>query len=60
VKEEMRFLKYRWDVVSAWPDSHRKTVFLDAIESRLRTYRTEAPEVLAASQTRSTRLPVSN
>jgi len=35
MKEEMAFLKYRRDVVRAWPESPRKTVFLTAIESRI-------------------------
>jgi len=35
MKEEMAFLKYRREVVSAWPDSPRKTAFLAAIESRI-------------------------
>jgi hypothetical protein len=37
VKAEMKFLKYRRDVVSAWPESPRKTVFLTAIESRIQS-----------------------
>ena len=36
MKEEMAFLKYRREVVRAWPESPRKTVFLTAIESRIR------------------------
>jgi len=35
VKEEMAFLKYRREVVQAWPESPRKAVFLAAIESRI-------------------------
>ena len=35
MKEEMAFLKYRREVVQAWPESPRKTVFLTAIESRI-------------------------
>ena len=35
MKEEMAFLKYRREVVQAWPESPRKAVFLTAIESRL-------------------------
>jgi hypothetical protein len=35
MKEEMAFLKYRREVVRAWPESPRKTVFLTAIESRI-------------------------
>jgi hypothetical protein len=35
MKEEMAFLKYRREVVRAWPDSPRKRVFLTAIESRI-------------------------
>jgi len=31
----MAFLKYRREVVRAWPESPRKTVFLRAIESRI-------------------------
>lgn len=31
----MAFLKYRREVVRAWPESPRKTVFLTAIESRI-------------------------
>ena len=33
----MAFLKYRRDVVSAWPESPRKAVFLSGIESRIAT-----------------------
>jgi hypothetical protein len=33
--QEMAFLKYRREVVQAWPESARKTVFLTAIESRI-------------------------
>jgi hypothetical protein len=35
MKEEMAFLKYRREVVRAWPESPRKTVFLTGIESRI-------------------------
>jgi hypothetical protein len=35
MKEEMAFLKYRREVVQAWPESTRKTVFLNGIESRI-------------------------
>ncbi|MGA2575359.1 MAG: hypothetical protein ABSH24_04965 [Bryobacteraceae bacterium] len=35
MKEEMAFLRYRREVVRAWPESPRKTVFLTAIESRI-------------------------
>jgi hypothetical protein len=35
MKEELAFLKYRREVVRAWPESPRKTVFLTAIESRI-------------------------
>jgi len=35
--KEMAFLKYRREVVRAWPESPRKTVFLTAIESRIVT-----------------------
>ena len=35
MKEEMAFLKYRREVVQAWPESTRKAVFLTAIESRI-------------------------
>jgi hypothetical protein len=35
VKEEMAFLKYRREVVRAWPESPRKVVFLTAIDSRI-------------------------
>lgn len=31
----MAFLRYRREVVRAWPDSPRKAVFLTAIESRI-------------------------
>ena len=31
----MAFLKYRREVVQAWPESPRKVVFLAAIESRI-------------------------
>ena len=33
--QEMAFLKYRREVVKAWPESPRKTVFLTAIETRI-------------------------
>ena len=33
----MKFLKYRRDVVAHWPDSARKSVFLNGIESRINT-----------------------
>jgi len=42
---ELAFLKYRREVVSTWPDSYRKTVFLAAIDSRIA--RTELEEQLA-------------
>ena len=35
MSEEMKFLKYRRDVVTAWPESPRKRVFLTSIESRM-------------------------
>lgn len=35
MKEELAFLKYRREVVLAWPESARKAVFLTAIESRI-------------------------
>ncbi len=35
MKEELAFLKYRREVVLAWPESNRKTVFLAGIESRI-------------------------
>ena len=44
MKEEMRFLKYRRDVVSAWPESPRKTVFLSAIESRMKNLEPPPPK----------------
>lgn len=31
----MAFLRYRREVVMAWPESPRKTVFLNAIEGRI-------------------------
>jgi hypothetical protein len=55
VKEEMKFLKYRRDVVADWPDSPRKAVFLTGIESRINTMQrqlqmaTVAAERLAAA-----------
>jgi hypothetical protein len=39
MKEEMAFLKYRREVVLAWPESPRKGVFLAGIESRLASER---------------------
>jgi hypothetical protein len=39
---EMKFLKYRRDVVSAWPESARKSVFLHAIESRIQAIERQA------------------
>jgi hypothetical protein len=44
MKEEMAFLKYRREVVSAWPDSPRKTAFLTAIESRILLLEQSHPE----------------
>ncbi|MGA2133744.1 MAG: hypothetical protein ABSH50_15735 [Bryobacteraceae bacterium] len=38
----MKFLKYRRDVVSAWPESARKSVFLHAIESRIQAIERQA------------------
>jgi hypothetical protein len=35
MKQEMAFLKYRREVVQAWPESPRKTVFLTGIETRI-------------------------
>jgi hypothetical protein len=35
MKEEMAFLKYRREVVRAWPESPRKTVFMTGIETRI-------------------------
>jgi len=35
MNEEMKFLKYRQAVVTAWPESPRKQVFLTSIESRM-------------------------
>lgn len=35
MNEELAFLKYRREVVQAWPESSRKQVFLAAIESRI-------------------------
>ena len=35
MKEELAFLRYRREVVQAWPESPRKTVVLAAIESRI-------------------------
>jgi len=35
MKTEMAYLRYRLEVVQAWPESPRKTVFLYAIESRI-------------------------
>jgi hypothetical protein len=34
MKDEMAFLRYRREVVQAWPESPRKEVFLIAIEDR--------------------------
>jgi hypothetical protein len=41
MREEMKFLKYRRDVVSAWPESPRKKVFLAAIEARMHVMQRE-------------------
>ncbi|HTQ58474.1 MAG TPA: hypothetical protein VMI94_28625 [Bryobacteraceae bacterium] len=38
----MRFLKYRRDVVNAWPESPRKAVFLIAIDSRIQDIEQQA------------------
>jgi hypothetical protein len=35
MREEMAFLKYRREVVMAWPESPRKAVFLNAIDGRI-------------------------
>ena len=35
MKEEMAFLKYRREVVRAWPESPRKAVFMTGIETRI-------------------------
>ena len=45
MNEELAFLKYRREVVSTWPESYRKKVFLAAIDSRIA--RTELAEQLA-------------
>jgi len=43
MKEEMAFLKYRREVVRAWPESPRKAVFLTAIESRISSVQRQSP-----------------
>jgi hypothetical protein len=49
MKEEMAFLKYRREVVRAWPESPRKKVFLTAIESRIARIEQGALQVYSAS-----------
>jgi hypothetical protein len=49
MKEEMAFLKYRREVVRAWPESPRKTVLLAAIESRIVRTLLQARMVSAAA-----------
>jgi len=49
MKEEMAFLKYRREVVRAWPESPRKTVFLTAIESRIVSMQLQTRVVSAAA-----------
>jgi hypothetical protein len=48
MKEEMAFLKYRREVVRAWPESPRKNVFLTAIESRIVNMQYQARMVSSA------------
>ena len=43
MKDEMAFLKYRREVVQAWPDSIRKRVFLNAIETRIVNVQRQTP-----------------
>jgi hypothetical protein len=49
MKEEMAFLKYRREVVRAWPESPRKTVFLTAIESRIVNVQQQTRMVISAA-----------
>ena len=49
MKEEIAFLKYRREVVRAWPESPRKTVFLTAIENRIVNTLQQALMVSAAA-----------
>jgi len=50
MQEEMAFLKYRRDVVQAWPDSPRKTVSLVAIESRITNLQQQEQRAVSARQ----------
>jgi len=45
MKAEMAFLKYRREVVQAWPVSPRRAVFLAAIESRIFNLQRESQAV---------------
>ena len=45
----MAFLKYRREVVRAWPESPRKTVFLTAIESRIVSMQQQKQMVASAA-----------
>jgi hypothetical protein len=49
MKEEMAFLKYRREVVRAWPESPRKTVFLTGIESRIVSVQQQLRMVISAA-----------
>ena len=50
MKDERAFLRYRREVVQAWPDSARKTVFLAAIESRFQAIQQESQMVSFAAR----------
>jgi len=49
MKGEMAFLKYRREVVRAWPESPRKAVFLTAIESRIVSVQLQSRTVSSAA-----------
>jgi hypothetical protein len=49
MKEEMAFLRYRREVVRAWPESPRKIVFLNAIETRIVTVLRQSQIISAAA-----------
>jgi hypothetical protein len=48
MKDEMAFLKYRREVVRGWPESGRKAVILNAIESRIHLIERQTLTVTAA------------
>lgn len=49
MKEEMAFLKYRREVVRAWPESPRKAVFLNGIETRIASIQQQSRRASSAA-----------